>query len=64
MSKLEYKTVLLPYRPSVFDKDSKELEDLLNKLGAESWQLSQLVTPSSLWGRSNGMIAIMERPLA
>jgi ABC-type sulfate transport system permease subunit len=64
MSKLEYKTVLLPYRPSVFDKDSKELEEMLNQLGAEGWQLSQLVTPSAVWGRSNGMIAIMARPLA
>ena len=31
MSKFEYKTVMLPYRPSVFQGDSAELSEILNK---------------------------------
>jgi hypothetical protein len=61
MSQFEYKTVLLPYRPSIFQDDSDDLAVLLNKEGGDRWRLSQLVLPSSLWGRSNGMIAILER---
>jgi hypothetical protein len=64
MNEIEYKTVLLPYRPSIFASDSTELEEILNKLGGERWHLSQLVLPSTLWGRSNGMVAIFERPRA
>ncbi len=61
MSQFEYKTVLLPYKPSQFQDDATDLAVLLNKEAAERWRLSQLVLPSPVWGRSNGMIAILER---
>lgn len=61
MSKIEYKTVLLPYKTSLFQGDSTDLHDLLNKEGAEGWLLSQIVLPSTVWGRANTMIAIMQR---
>lgn len=61
MSEFEYKTVLLPYKPSVFQDDATEVAALLNKEAADRWRLSQVVMPSSLWGRANGMIAILER---
>lgn len=61
MSQFEYKTLLLPYKPSTFQDDATEVAALLNKETADRWRLSQLVIPSSLWGRSNGMIAILER---
>jgi hypothetical protein len=61
MSQFEYKTVLLPYKPSVFQDDATEVAVLLNKESAGHWRLSQILLPSSLWGRSNGMIAILER---
>jgi hypothetical protein len=61
MSQFEYKTVLLPYKPSVFQDDATEVGVLLNQEAADRWRLSQIVLPSSLWGRSNGMIAILER---
>jgi hypothetical protein len=61
MSQFEYKTVLLPYKPSVFQDDATEVAVLLNKESAGNWRLSQILLPSSLWGRSNGMIAILER---
>lgn len=61
MDQLEYKTILLPYKPSVFQADEQEITSMLNKEGAERWRLSQLVMPSTLWGRANGMLAILER---
>ena len=61
MSQFEYKTVLLPYKPSVFQDDATEVGELLNKESADRWRLTQIVMPSTLWGRANGMIAILER---
>ena len=64
MSKIEYKSVLLPYKTGLFQGDSTDLNDLLNKEGAQGWQLSQIVLPSTVWGRANTMIAIMQRNAA
>jgi hypothetical protein len=64
MSHFEYKTVLLPYKPSQFQDDATDVAMLLNKEAAERWRLSQLVMPSAVWGRANGMIAILERTRA
>lgn len=61
MNKLEYKTILLPYKPSVFQSDETEVSQALNKESEQGWRLSQIVLPSTIWGRSNGMIAILER---
>ena len=61
MSQIEYKTILLPYRPSVFQNEADEITLLLNKEGEQRWRLSQVVMPSTLWGRANGMVAILER---
>ena len=61
MSQIEYKTVLLPYRTCIFQSDSVEVAEMLNKEGADRWHLSQIVLPSTVWGRSNTMVAIMER---
>jgi hypothetical protein len=62
MTKLEYKSVLLPYKTGVFASDSTEIEEVLNKVGEEGWHLSQIVLPSTVWGRANAMVAIMQRP--
>ena len=64
MSKIEYKTILLPYKTGIFQDDSTDLTELLNKEGAEGWHLSQIVLPSTVWGRANTMIAIMQRTAA
>jgi len=64
MSALEYKTILLPYKPSVFQPDNSDIQEALNLVGQERWKLSQIIEPSSLWGRSNTVIAILERPKA
>jgi len=61
MSRLEYKTILLPYKTGIFQADSVEVTDALNREAGERWQLEQLILPSSLWGRSNTMLAILAR---
>ncbi|MEO8017137.1 MAG: DUF4177 domain-containing protein [Pseudomonadota bacterium] len=64
MNRIEYKTVLLPYKTGLFQGDSEDLQLALNKAGEEGWSLSQIVLPSTVWGRANTMIAIMLRPKA
>ena len=64
MSKIEYKTALLPYKTGIFQSDSAEVEVALNKLGEDGWKLSQIVLPSTVWGRANTMVAILERAKA
>ena len=64
MSKIEYKTIMVPYKLSNFQSDSLELQDALNAEGEQGWRLSQLVLPSTVWGRANAMIAVFERPKA
>ncbi len=64
MSQFEYKTLLLPYKPSTFQDDATEVGEMLNRQAADRWRLSQIVIPSAQWGRSNGMIAILERSKA
>ena len=61
VSKLEYKTLLLAYKPSTFSTEDTELALALNKVAGEGWRLSQIVLPSTIWGRANGMVAILER---
>ncbi len=64
MSKFEYKTILLPYKTGLFQDPSPEFSGALTKEGAEGWRLSQVVLPSTVWGRANTMMAILERTLA
>jgi hypothetical protein len=64
VNKIEYKVVLLPYKTGIFQADSEELAAALNKVGEESWRLSQIVLPSTMWGRANTMVAILERAKA
>jgi hypothetical protein len=58
---IEYKTILLPYKTGIFQSDSEEVAAALNKEGLERWRLSQIVLPSTMWGRANTMVAILER---
>ena len=64
MTKIEYKVILLPYKTGIFASDSVEVGEALNKVGEEGWKLSQIVLPSTVWGRANTMVAILERPKA
>jgi hypothetical protein len=61
VSTLEYKTILLPYKPSNFQADNFDIQEALNIQAGERWKLVEIVLPSTIWGRANGMIAILER---
>jgi hypothetical protein len=64
MSKVEFKAILLPYKTGQFQEVTTDLTDPLNKEGEQGWTLSQIVLPSTVWGRANTMIAIMQRTVA
>ena len=61
MSKFEYKTILLPYKTGLFQSDSTEITEGLKAVAEDGWRMSQIVLPSTVWGRANTMIAILER---
>jgi hypothetical protein len=64
MSTFEYKTILLPYKTGLFQSDNTEITEGLKAVAADGWRLSQIVLPSTVWGRANTMIAILERATA
>jgi hypothetical protein len=63
MSKFEYKTVVLPFGHGIFKRGLPDIESALNKEGKDGWQFKQIVLPSSDWGKSDSMVAILERKL-
>jgi transcriptional regulator with XRE-family HTH domain len=63
MRKFEYKTVILAFRMGIFKQGLPDIQTVLNKEGADGWQFKQIVLPSSEWGKSDSMVAILERPI-
>jgi transcriptional regulator with XRE-family HTH domain len=61
MSKFEYKTVLLPFKVGIFKQGLPDIQKALNKEGQQGWRFKQMVLPSSSWGSSDSMVAILER---
>jgi transcriptional regulator with XRE-family HTH domain len=63
MRKLEYKTVVLPFRMGLFKQGLPDIQTALNKEGQQGWRFTQMVLPSTEWGKSDSMVAILERAL-
>lgn len=63
MSRFEYKTVVLPFRLGVFKQGLPDIAKALNDEGTEGWQFKQMILPSSQWGSSDSMVAILERSI-
>jgi transcriptional regulator with XRE-family HTH domain len=61
MSRFEYKTVVLPFRVGIFKQGLPDIQSALNKEGLQGWQFKQMVLPSTDWGKSDSMVAILER---
>jgi transcriptional regulator with XRE-family HTH domain len=61
MSKYEYKTLVLPFRVGIFKQGLPDIQKALDKEGQLGWQFKQMVLPSSSWGSSDSMVAILER---
>ena len=60
--KFEYKTLVLPFRVGIFKKGLPDIQETLNREGLHGWRFKQMVLPSSDWGKSDSMVAILERP--
>jgi hypothetical protein len=63
MNRFEYKTIVLPFRMGVFKQGLPDIQTTLKIEGREGWQLEQMVLPSTGWGKSDDMVAILERAI-
>jgi hypothetical protein len=62
--KYEYKSIVLAFKAGLFKQGLPDIEGTLNTEGKDGWRLRQLILPSSSWGSSDNVVAILERPLA
>src|ERR1700733_14400095 len=61
MKKFEYKTLVLPFRVGIFKQGVPDIKAALDAEGGDGWQFKQMILPSSQWGTSDSMVAILER---
>jgi hypothetical protein len=61
MNRYEYKTLVLPFRIGIFKQGVPDIQSALDTEGREGWQFRQMILPSSQWGTSDSMVAILER---
>jgi len=59
----EYKTIVLPFHVGLFKQGLPDIQSALNKEGQQGWRFKQIVLPSTEWGRSDSMVAILERAI-
>jgi transcriptional regulator with XRE-family HTH domain len=63
MATYEYKSVVLNFRAGIFKQGLPDIQKALNKEGQQGWQFKQMLMPSSSWGTSDSMVAILERAI-
>lgn len=61
MRTFEYKSVVLSFHVGLFKQGLPDIQTTLNEHGHQGWQFKQMVLPSSDWGKSDSMVAILER---
>jgi transcriptional regulator with XRE-family HTH domain len=61
MKTYEYKSIVLNFRIGIFKQGLPDIQKELNKEGQQGWQFKQMLLPSSSWGASDSMVAILER---
>ena len=52
---------MLPFRVGIFKQGVPDIKAALDTEGGEGWQFKQMILPSSPWGTSDSMVAILER---
>jgi len=62
--RFEYKTIVLPFKFGIFKQGLPDIEEELCNAGLNGWKFKQVIMPSSEWGKSDRIVAILERPLA
>jgi len=60
----EYKSIVLPFKVGVFRQGLPDIEAALNPQGRDGWRMKQLILPSSSWGTSDTMVAVLERQVS
>ena len=63
MKTYEYKSVVMNFRAGIFKQGLPDIQKALNKEGQQGWQFKQMLMPSSSWGTSDSMVAILERSI-
>ena len=63
MAQFEYKTIVLPFRIGIFKQGLPDIQAALNIEGRQGWQFKQMVLPSTEYGKSDSMVAILERAI-
>jgi len=63
MKAYEYRSIVLNFRVGLFKQGLPDIQEALNKEGREGWQFKQMLLPSSSWGTSDSMVAILERAI-
>jgi hypothetical protein len=64
VTKYEYKSVVLGFKPGLFKQGLPDIQGTLNSEGRDGWRLRQIILPSSSWGASDSVVAILEKPVA
>ena len=59
----EYKSIMLPFKVGIFHQGLPDIQAALNLQGRDGWRLKQLILPSSSWGSSDSLVAVLERQL-
>jgi len=63
LMKFEYRTIVLPFKFGVFKKGLPDIQSELSKAGLAGWRFKQMIMPSSEWGTSDRIVAILERSI-
>ena len=63
MATFEYKSVVLNFRAGFLKQGLPDIQKALNKEGQQGWRFKQMLMPSSGWGTSDSMVAILERAI-
>jgi len=63
LMRFEYRTIVLPFKFGVFKKGLPDIQSELSKAGLAGWRFKQMIMPSSEWGTSDRIVAILERPM-
>lgn len=63
MRRYEYQTVDISFHMGVFKQGLPDIAAALNEHGREGWQLKEMILPSSQFGTSDRIVAVLERAM-
>lgn len=66
MDKFEYKTEEFELKKRLFGSaeiNTKKLDDLMNKFGADGWELVSYTPVAEIYGRSDSLLLVFKREI-